>query len=242
MKAPIVISVIFFIILGIAANYYVLKLSIMPFIGLMLIALVILGLIGNFAGKANKKRKGIRGEPDAFIFPDGTAKKLKKMDLGIQYETSVISSALLMLGIVIFLIYYVFFTQSAWVMKGLIIFNSLCGMGLMFGMLVTYYQQLVSYRDSTKFLRDFAATQPRAPQSPAFNGSMGRITPRQQPQQPVRQVQPRYTQPRQAPQRPRPQPQQPQYQEEFYDDYYAADPNINDNPNYRMKGGNKYNG
>lgn len=159
MKLPIIISVIFFIILGIVANVTVLKLTNMQFIGLMLISLVVLGVMGNFVGKANRKRKGIPGEPDAFIFPDKTAKKLKKMDLGIQYETSVISTALLLLGIVIFLIYFVFFTESSWIMKGLIIFNSVCGMGLMFGMLVTYYQQLISYRESTKFLHQFAANQ-----------------------------------------------------------------------------------
>jgi hypothetical protein len=172
MKLPIIISVIFFIILGVIANVMVFKLTNMQFIGLMLISLVVLGVIGNFVGKANRKRKGIPGEPDAFIFPDKTAKKLKKMDLGIQYETSVISTALLLLGILIFLIYFVFFQDSSWVMKGLVIFNSVCGMGLMFGMLVTYYQQLVSYRESTKFLTQFAASQPK--QKPQ---------PRQQPQQ-----------------------------------------------------------
>ena len=159
MKIQIVISVIFFIILAIVANALFLKLDTMPFIGILLLASITLGLIGNFAGKANRKRKGIKGEPDAFIFPDGTAKKMKKMDLGIQYETSVLSSSLLMLGIILFLIYFIFFTTSSWIMKGLIIFNSLCGMGLMAGMIVTYYQQLISYRESTKFLKQFAVPQ-----------------------------------------------------------------------------------
>ena len=149
----------FFLILGVVANIYVLKLSTMPFIGLMLIALLVLGIIGNFVGKASRRRKGIVGEPDAFIFPDKIAKTMKATPLEIQYETSVISTALLMLGIVVFLIYLIFFTTMSWVMKGMIIFNSVCGMGLMFGMLVTAYQQLVSYRESTSFLRTAAQNQ-----------------------------------------------------------------------------------
>lgn len=156
MKAPILLSVIFFLIIAIAANQFYFKLEMMPFIGALLLAIVVLFVVATFVGKANRKRKGIQGEPDAFIFPDKTAKKLKKMDLGIQYEASVISSALLMLGIVLFLIYFIFFTSSSWVMKGLIIFNSICGLGLMGGMLVTYYQQLVAYRESTKFLHQYA--------------------------------------------------------------------------------------
>jgi len=140
----------------------------MQFIGIMLFALIIIGIIVNFSKKARNKRKGIEGEPDAFIFPDGAAKKMKTMSLDIQYEASVISSSLLMLGIILFLIYFIFFTTSSWIMKGLIIFNSLCGLGLMGGMVVTYFQQLVSYRESTKFLREAAANQPQ-PQQEGLN-------------------------------------------------------------------------
>jgi len=168
MKLPIIISIIFFLVLGIAANIYYFKISIMPFIGMMLIALIVLGLVGNFLGKANRKRKGIKGEPDAFIFPDKTAKKMKTLSLEIQYEASVLSSALLMVGIVIFLIYYVFFATSSWWMKGLLIFNCICGLGLMGGMMVTYYQQLVSYRESVKFLGDFAVNQNKPKQEDLY--------------------------------------------------------------------------
>lgn len=198
MKLPIIIAVIFFIILGVIANVTVFKLKIMHFVGIMLIALIILGVIGTFVGKANRKRKGIQGEPNAFIFPDGTAKKLKKMDLGIQYEASVISSALLMLGIVLFLVYFIFFTESSWIMKGLIIFNSVCGLGLMGGMLVTYYQQLVSYRESTQFLRMAAQVE----------------------SQPVRQ------RPRQPAQQPLYQ-EEPPYEDEQFDDMFYDDDDYN---------------
>jgi hypothetical protein len=206
MKLPIIISVIFFIILGVIANVTVLKLTNMQFIGLMLISLVVLGVMGNFVGKANRKRKGIPGEPDAFIFPDKTAKKLKKMDLGIQYETSVISTALLLLGIVLFLIYFVFFQESSWIMKALVIFNSVCGAAMMFGMLVTYYQQLVSYRESTKFLTQFATSQSQPKQRP-----------QQRPQQ--------YQQPRQQPQQYYEEEPETLYDEEplYEDEYYAND-------------------
>ena len=156
MKIYTLASILFFIILGIIANIFLFKFSIMQLIGFMLLAIVILGIFINFFIKANRKRKGVEGEPDAFIFPDKTAKKMKKIDLGIQYEASVISSSLLLVGMTLFLIYFTFFTDNPWILKGFVIFNSLCGMGLMGGMLVTYYQQLVAYRESTKFLRQAA--------------------------------------------------------------------------------------
>jgi len=159
MKLPIILSIIFFIVIGIAVNIYFLELTIMPFIGVMLTALIVLFLIINFSKKINQKRKGIVGEPDAFIFPDATAKKMKEVSLDIQYEASVISTAALLLGILMFVIYFTFFTTSSWVMKGMVIFNSLCGFGLLGGMLITFYQQLVSYKESTKFLNNFAVSQ-----------------------------------------------------------------------------------
>jgi hypothetical protein len=168
MKLHIVISVIFFIALCFAANFYFLKLSMMPFIGILLVALIVLGIVVNLFTKANRKRKGVEGEPNAFIFPDKVAKGMKEMSVGIQYEASVISCALLILGIILFLVYYVFFTSSPWLMKGLIIFNSVCGMGLMGGMLVTYFQQLVAYRESTRFIQDFARQTPHFDKTPSL--------------------------------------------------------------------------
>ena len=162
MNIPMIAAIVVFIIMGIIANIFLFKFTTMQFIGLMLVAFIVLYLAIHFFMKANRKRKGVEGEPDAFIFPDKTAKKMKKIDLGVQYEASVISSSLLMLGIILFLIYMIFFTESSWVMKGLIIFNSLCGLGLMGGMVITYYQQLVSYRESTKFLRQAAQNPPPA--------------------------------------------------------------------------------
>lgn len=155
MKFQIIISVIFFLLIGVALNIFVLKLTTMPFIGLMLLALLVLGVVGNFFIKY-KKKKGV--DDESFIFPEKMAKGMRKMSLNVQYETTVLSTALLMLGILLFLIYYTFFTQSSWLMKGLIIFNSLCGFAMMGSMLITAYQQLVSYRESVKFLGDFAAT------------------------------------------------------------------------------------
>jgi len=167
MKFQIILSVIFFLILAIVGNLYFFKLSIMPFIGALLLALLVLGVAGNFFKKISNRKTG-KGEPDAFIFPDKTAKKMKTLSLEIQYEASVLSSALLMVGIVIFLIYYVFFATSSWWMKGLLIFNCICGLGLMGGMMVTYYQQLVSYRESVKFLGDFAVNQNKPKQEDLY--------------------------------------------------------------------------
>jgi hypothetical protein len=159
MKIYIIIAALFYLIMGYTANFFLFKFTTLPFIGFMLLGLIVIGIATTIIGKTNRKRKGIQGEPDAFIFPDKAAKKMKKIDLGTQYEASVLSTTLLMIGIVVFLIYFVFFTSSSWMMKGLVIFNSICGLGLMGGMLVTYYQQLISYRESTKFLNTFATKQ-----------------------------------------------------------------------------------
>jgi len=105
--------------------------------------------------KKRKNKKLGKSESNAFIFPDETAKKMKELDLGIQYETSVISSAGLIICLTGYLIYNTFFGAGSWMMKTFVGLNLVFGLMLMASMLVTYYQQLVSYRDSIKFLVDY---------------------------------------------------------------------------------------
>lgn len=156
MNWSLVSSIIFLLAFLFAGNYYYLKIPLMPFIGLSLLALLILSFAITFFKKRFNKSKGVEGEPNAFIFPDNIARGMKKMDVAIQYESSVLSSALLIVGIILFTIYYVFFTSSNWVIKSLIIFNCVCGIGLMGGMMITYYHQLIAYRESTAFINQYS--------------------------------------------------------------------------------------
>jgi cellulose synthase/poly-beta-1,6-N-acetylglucosamine synthase-like glycosyltransferase len=103
--------------------------------------------------KYRKKKKGI--VDNDFIFPESMAKPMKTLDIGIQYEASIISIAFLMVGILFFAIYVFFFAPYTWIMKGFVVFNSLCGLVLMGSMLITNYQQLITYRESTKMFDSF---------------------------------------------------------------------------------------
>lgn len=131
-------------------------------IGLILIILVVFFVLIHIIGKVIQKKKKKIGEPNSFILPDKMAKSFKTVDLGIQTESNIILIFLFILGITMFLIYFTFFTENPWLLKGFVIFNGLCGIGMMMVNLVTNYQQLVSYRESTQFIKNFVEAQAQA--------------------------------------------------------------------------------
>lgn len=156
-------GVLFLVVVTICAvilNVTTLKIGWSSFVGALLLALLFFGVVGNLIYKLILKKKGIKGPVEnAFIFPNKLADKMKKVDLGIQYESSVVSISFLLVGIIAMDIYLVFFYSLSLPMKIFMAFNGICGVALMSSMLVTYYQQLVAYRESTKFLTNFAASQ-----------------------------------------------------------------------------------
>jgi hypothetical protein len=136
-----------------AINYFFLKIKIFPFTGIVLATLIVLVIAINVYVKLKNKSKGLHSED--FIFSPEVAQTLKKVDIGIQYESSIISIFFLIIGLMLFTIYTVFFTQYNTVMKVFVAFNSIFAMALMGSMLITNYQQFVSYRESTKMFAQF---------------------------------------------------------------------------------------
>jgi hypothetical protein len=76
--------------------------------------------------------------------------------MSIQYEASILSLFCLIIGMMLFTIYVIFIAPYTWFMKIFIALNTFFGIGLMGSMLVTNYQQFISYKESRKMLLDFS--------------------------------------------------------------------------------------
>ena len=82
-----------------------------------------------------------------FIFPDIMSKFMKKVDMRVQMESSMMSISLIMIGMITMVIYLSIYGQMGWFYKGLIIFNLLCGFVFISSFLVTTYHQYLSYME-----------------------------------------------------------------------------------------------
>lgn len=143
-----------FVVALYALNYSLLKINLWAFTGIVLVTLIVLVIAINFIVKFRKKKKGEHS--DDFIFPSKVASTMRLVDIGIQYEASMISIFLLMIGLTLFMIYVIFFAPYNLLMKIFVCFNTVCGLGLMGSMLVTNYQQYMAHRESTRVLGELA--------------------------------------------------------------------------------------
>lgn len=153
MKITSYIYLIFIIALY-AFNYYYLEIDTFRFTGIVLLSLVILIIVINFIMKYRNKKKGITNND--FMFSPEVARTMRVIDIGIQYESTIVALSFLMTGMLLFVIYIIFFAPYTLIMKFFVVFNSLCGFVLMGSMLVTAYQQFVSYKESTTAISDLA--------------------------------------------------------------------------------------
>lgn len=145
-----------FIIVMYVVNYFYLKINVFTFTGIVLASLIGIIIAVNIYVKLKNKKEGLHG--DDFIFSPEVASTLRKIDIGIQLESSIIATFFLIVGLLLFTIYTIFFTQYQLVMKIFLTFNSFFAMILMGSMLITNYQQLMSYKESTKMLKMFTET------------------------------------------------------------------------------------
>jgi Na+-transporting methylmalonyl-CoA/oxaloacetate decarboxylase gamma subunit len=134
-------------------NYFWLKINLWTYTGMVLGILVILVVAINIIIKI-KNRKGKTDEN--FIFSEKTANIIKAVDMSTQYEASILSLFCLIIGMVLFMIYVIFIAPYTLFFKIFISLNTLFGIGLMGSMLVTNYQQFISYKESRKMLLDFS--------------------------------------------------------------------------------------
>ena len=142
-----------FIITLYVVNYFWLKINLWTYTGMVLGILVILVVAINIFIKI-KNRKGKTDEN--FIFSENTANIIKAVDMSTQYEASILSLFCLIIGMVLFMIYVIFIAPYTLFFKIFISLNTLFGVGLMGSMLVTNYQQFISYKESKKMLLDFS--------------------------------------------------------------------------------------
>lgn len=132
-------------------NYNYLKIGTWQFTGLVFGALLAVGIVINFVTKFYKNKRGLPQEEYSYALPDSMAKKMKKIDTRTQFEAAILSSFLILIGMVAFTIYLIFFMNFSLTFKILTAFNSLAGMGFMLSNLVTTYQQYVVYMETEKF-------------------------------------------------------------------------------------------
>ena len=83
----------------------------------------------------------------SFVFPNLVAKMMKKVDMRTQLESSLLSVSLIMIGMTMMAIYLILFGTMGWVYKGLILLNLGAAFIFISSMLVTTYQQYVSYME-----------------------------------------------------------------------------------------------
>jgi len=155
MKITSYIYIIFIVTLY-ALNYAYLKIKLFTFTGIVLAALIVLVIIINIYVKLRNKQKGLHSED--FIFSPEAAKRLREINIGIQYESSIIATFFLIIGLLLFAIYTIFFTQYDTIVKVFITFNTFFAMILMSSMLITSYQQFISYRESVKMIQQFTGS------------------------------------------------------------------------------------
>lgn len=85
-----------------------------------------------------------------YIFPSPMAKIMSVVSPKVQYESSMMGTALICVSILLTGIYYVGFTKMTWLAKGFIIFNAIAGFLMLGSMLVTTYQQYLQYMQAVQ--------------------------------------------------------------------------------------------
>ena len=106
--------------------------------------------------KKERKQK----EKYKYCFPDPMAKFMKNVDDRTQMEASLMSMFLLLIGLIMFTVYMIAFTEFSWWFKGLTMFNSLCGFIFLFSYLVTTFQQYQALRETQEIIGQFGTEEP----------------------------------------------------------------------------------
>ncbi len=96
--------------------------------------------------------QNLEKKTNKYIFPNFLAKIMAKVDLRTQYEASMMSMSLMMIGIFVSIIYMFFYINSLllWY-KIFLVINGVAGLLFMSSYLVTTFQSYQSYMESVKF-------------------------------------------------------------------------------------------
>jgi len=86
-----------------------------------------------------------------YIFPDILSKAMAKLPLSVQYEASMMSMSLMVLGLITTTIYLTFYTTFVLWYKIFLIINCLAGIVFMLSFLITTFQQYQNYMEVKEF-------------------------------------------------------------------------------------------
>ena len=81
----------------------------------------------------------------SYIFPKGMAGAMAKVDQRTQYEASMLSMTLMSVGLIVSIIYAMFFMDIPMWFKVVTAINGLLGVVFMWGYIIMTYQQYLSY-------------------------------------------------------------------------------------------------
>lgn len=129
------------------------------FTGAILLVWIVWGLFSMFVSKIYRNKRGLPPkEKYSYALPNTMAKMMKNVDIRTQYESSIMSTFLIMIGITSMAIYFLFFTEIGLVMKILTGMNSIFGLFFMYSNLVTVFQQYQTYMETTAMTEEQLAT------------------------------------------------------------------------------------
>ncbi len=87
-----------------------------------------------------------------YIFPNFMADFMAKLDLRTQYEASMMSAAMICVGLIVTVFYmFIYIDSLALWYKIFLVINGVAGLGFIGSMLVTTYQQYLNYMEAFEF-------------------------------------------------------------------------------------------
>ena len=110
--------------------------------------------------KKEEKQTKSKDKNYNYCIPSPMAKFMSMVDDRTQMEASLMSMFLLLIGIILFTTYIAFFSGWGWWMRGMTIFNGICGMLFMFSYLITTFQQYQQLRETQDIVGSFGTDEP----------------------------------------------------------------------------------
>ena len=97
------------------------------------------------AVKENKKSK------HSYVFPDILAKAMSKVDQRTQFEASMMSMALMVIGLILTMVYIIIYGDFVLWFKIVMVINMLCGLLFMISNLITTFQSYQGYMEIKEY-------------------------------------------------------------------------------------------
>jgi hypothetical protein len=88
-----------------------------------------------------------------YIFGDLLGTAMSKVDLRVQYESTMLSISLMLIGMILTGIYLTIYFEFALWYKIVLVINILAGIVFMTSNLITTYQQFVNYMTALEFMK-----------------------------------------------------------------------------------------